>query len=214
MKPFTLYSALPSCCTAGGCALLLWGLAGCSSEVALPTPEHTSVYQSSDLEPGRLVGKASSAGRITTGERAPASPLGLPQGLGIDLPALTQITGDSLRRAADDTDELPAEESLSAEVTPAAPFPDRTNPFEFAAGVDFDAPQAKAAEAQSVKLYGFIGVDSPKAILSVGGRTKTLATGEKWGVLEILEVSPPTVRIKTNGVIRVWSLLGHHEDSM
>ena len=96
---------------------------------------------------------------------------------------------------------------------PSVPYPERTNPFEFAEGIDFEAPLAKQNENLDIKLFGFVGSESPKAIISVGGRTKTLQAGDHWGVLEIMDVSPPTVRIKANGVARVWSLLGHQQDA-
>ncbi len=94
------------------------------------------------------------------------------------------------------------------------PFPNRVNPFEFAEGVDFDMPSAtSSSDTFEIKLYGFIGDQNPKAIVNLGGTTKMLATGEAWGGIEVVEVTPPTVRIKANGVMRVWSLLGHHEQS-
>ncbi len=193
---------------------MLWVLTGCSSEemASLSTPRPPT-RQPSEMEPGRLIGTFSPAQHTTSGVLDDALPSGLSHGIGIDLQSLSQSAGERFGIDLQDTGAA-EEEAIDEELAPTAPFPDRTNPFEFAAGVDFDAPQAKTAEALNVKLYGFVGLDSPKAIVSVGGRTKTLATGEKWGVLEILDVSPPTVRIKTNGVIRVWSLLGHHEDSI
>lgn len=96
---------------------------------------------------------------------------------------------------------------------PSVPYPDRKNPFEFAEGSDFEAPLAKQNENLEIKLFGFVGTHPPKAIVNVGGRTKLLQAGEHWGVLEIMEVTPPTVRIKSNGVARVWSLLGHHQET-
>ncbi len=103
---------------------------------------------------------------------------------------------------------------VESEVAPTVvevPYPDRTNPFEFGAGVDFDAPQSRQNETLQIKLYGFIGDESPKAILNVDGRTKTLGAGEKWGVLEVMDIRPPMVRIKTNGVVRIWSILGNQQ---
>ncbi|MEO8271597.1 MAG: hypothetical protein ABI557_17880, partial [Aureliella sp.] len=114
-----------------------------------------------------------------------------------------------------DSETLPANlnDPQLAHQTTATPFPDRTNPFEFGKGVEFDAPQARESGAQTIQLYGFAGSEHPKAIIRIDGTTKMLSAGEKWGVLEVLEVSPPTVRIKANGVARVWSLLGHHEQT-
>jgi hypothetical protein len=89
-----------------------------------------------------------------------------------------------------------------------APFPDRVDPFEFADGVDFEAPQNTENKDLEIKLFGFVGGETPKAIINVGGRTKLLAEGEKWGGLEVITVNPPNVRVKTDGVIRIWSLLG------
>ncbi len=93
------------------------------------------------------------------------------------------------------------------------PFPNRTNPFEFAEGIDFDAPTAATSSGENlvIKLYGFVGAS--KAIVNIGGTTKMLEAGETWGDIEVVEVKPPTVRIKTKGVLRVWSLLGHHEQT-
>lgn len=96
---------------------------------------------------------------------------------------------------------------------PRVPYPDRENPFEFAEGIGFEAPMAKQNENLEIKLFGFVGTHPSKAIINVGGRTKLLQAGEQWGVLEIMDVAPPTVRIKANGVVRVWSLLGHHQET-
>jgi hypothetical protein len=133
----------------------------------------------------------------------------------------TSLTTDSPSESTQDAavaevdemrgDSVEAEVAQPPESTAAsgmAPFPDRTNPFEFAEGIDFDAPQNTENKDLEVKLFGFVGAENPKAIISVGGRTKALAEGDKWGVLEIVAVSPPNVRIKSGGVIRVWSLLG------
>ncbi len=124
------------------------------------------------------------------------------QGTGVVLARNVFAPGDPLEPAA-----------ASEPVQPTVPYPDRTNPFDFADGIDFEAPQVGENEELEIKLFGFIGTDRPKAIVNVSGRTKVLEAGEKWGVLEILEVTPPTVRIKSNGVARVWSLLGHHQEN-
>ena len=102
---------------------------------------------------------------------------------------------------------------LLANQTTTTPYPERTDPFEFGKGVLFDAPAKSENDAQNIRLYGFAGSDQPKAIIHIDGKTKMLSAGEKWGVVEVLEVSPPTVRIKANGIARVWSLLGHHEQN-
>lgn len=126
-------------------------------------------------------------------------------------PDLAEVTGSIVEdKAGVATDPLnPSEEPESAQ--PSVPYPERTNPFEFAEGIDFEAPLAKQNENLDIKLFGFVGDENPKAIISVGGRTKTLQAGDHWGVLEIMDVSPPTVRIKSNGVARVWSLLGQQQ---
>jgi hypothetical protein len=113
---------------------------------------------------------------------------------------------DPMRGEAVEAEVGQLAESTAANKT--APFPDRADPFEFAAGVDFDAPQNTENKDLEIKLFGFVGAENPKAIINVGGRTKVMAEGEKWGVLEVIAVSPPNVRVKSDGVIRVWSLLG------
>lgn len=108
--------------------------------------------------------------------------------------------------AAEPSDEGPLEVA-------SLPFPDRKNPFEFAAGVTFENSGEQIAQEAELKLYGFVGSDFPKAIIHLGDKTKILAAGEKWGALEVVEVTPPSVRIKSNGVMRVWSILGQSVDA-
>jgi hypothetical protein len=89
------------------------------------------------------------------------------------------------------------------------PFPGRKNPFEF--GAEF-ANETRSTEgttdANAIRLFGFIGDAPARVVLNVSGRTTSLAAGERWGVIEITEVEPPNVKIRVNGVIRTWSLLG------
>lgn len=91
--------------------------------------------------------------------------------------------------------------------TPA--YPQRTNPFEFAVEVDFGEKTSAEDTSQELKLFGFAGNDHPKAIIHIGQTTRLMAQGDRWGDIELLEISPPEVRIRSNGVIRIWSLLGH-----
>jgi hypothetical protein len=174
-----------------GCVLACLAGVGCSSEPSatlLPTSGSDSAPR---IEQGHL---ASLTDRLPTG--------------------LVDAMQDPLGLGAED-ETLPDDllEPIVANQVPAVPFPERSDPFEFGKGVDFDNPQVGQGEAQNIQLYGFAGAEHPKAILHVDGKTKMLSAGEKWGALEILEVSPPTVRIRANGVIRVWSLLGHREQS-
>ncbi|MCC7336919.1 MAG: hypothetical protein IT422_17655 [Pirellulaceae bacterium] len=177
-------------------AIGLGALAGCSDEpTATPTPHETAVSSThmgdsdgeNSVEPGQLTAMIGSLGSTMQ------DPLGLD--------ASSQSLPEDLR------------DPLLANQTTTTPFPERTDPFEFGKGVVFDVPAGSDNEAQNIRLYGFAGADQPKAIINIDGKTKMLSAGEKWGVVEVLEVSPPTVRIKANGIARVWSLLGHHEQN-
>ncbi len=127
-------------------------------------------------------------------------------------PQLTSLTDPNL--PSQNSGNATAESGSDDALTKAGqPYPDRVNPFEFGAGVDFDAPQRRDNESLEIKLRGFVGTDPALVILHVGGKTRTLAKGEKWGVIEVVDITPPTVRINSNGVLRVWSLLGHHEQA-
>jgi hypothetical protein len=101
-----------------------------------------------------------------------------------------------------------AEEPATME---SVPFPDRENPFEFAGDQDLEGPQIGDNRELEIKLYGFAGSPQVKAILNIGGHTKMLAAGETWNGLEVVDVSPPNVKIKSEGVLRVWSILGRRE---
>ncbi len=166
-------------------------MAGCSDEPRLKPSPATPVTGSIPM--------TDSSNRLELGHlTAITSGLGMP-------------TLDPL--GVDAGSEVLPDDPLLTNQTSTTPFPDRSDPFEFGDGVVYDTPQARENEALSIQLYGFAGAEQPKAIIHVDGKTKMLSAGEKWGLVEVLEVSPPTVRIKANGVIRVWSLLGHHEQS-
>lgn len=89
----------------------------------------------------------------------------------------------------------------------SAPYPNRKNPFEFGIEVDFDKESGTNKEL-NVKLYGFLGTESPKAIISINGHTRSMSAGDTQGAVEVLTISPPEVRIRTDGVTRTWSLFG------
>lgn len=108
------------------------------------------------------------------------------------------------------TDGGLGEENVPA-APPPAPYPERNNPFEFATDVEVDS-QNEREEGLVIKLFGFIGEDSPKAILQINGRTRTLAKGESWGTVELLDIQPPEIRLRAQGVVRTWSLLGPQEN--
>lgn len=100
-----------------------------------------------------------------------------------------------------ESDSMLAEDSLDP-----ADIAARKNPFEFGKGVVFETAQGGAERVENLKLYGFVGNAPQKAIIHASGRTKILAAGERWGVIEMLEVKPPEVRIRVDGVTRTWSL--------
>ncbi len=125
----------------------------------------------------------------------------------VKLPTIRSLNKDELAYAL----ESPVEEGdIEAEELPASMAPDgtRTNPFEFGIDVAFEKVKVGAESIENIKLYGFVGSDSPRAIINAGGQTKILSAGERWGVIEMLEVTPPNVRIRLDGVTRTWSILG------
>jgi hypothetical protein len=107
-----------------------------------------------------------------------------------------------------ESDSMPEDDSLDP-----ADIAARKNPFEFGKSVVFETAQAGAERVENLKLYGFVGNAPSKAIIHASGRTKILAAGERWGVIEMLEVNPPEVRIRLDGVTRTWSLLGKQPGS-
>ncbi len=90
----------------------------------------------------------------------------------------------------------------------------RKNPFEFGITVAFEKSDAGVERVENLKLYGFVGNAPSRAIIHASGQTKTLAAGERWGVIEMLEVKPPEVRIRVDGVTRTWSLLGKQSGTL
>ncbi|MEZ6136838.1 MAG: hypothetical protein R3C53_18235 [Pirellulaceae bacterium] len=113
--------------------------------------------------------------------------------------------------------EAPVEQLVSApatEPTYSPPYPSRTNPFEFAIEVAFDGATNTSASDRKLTLFGFVGSNAPKAIIHLGNETQTLSVGDNWGTIEVLAIEPPEVRLRFDGVVRTWSLLGdgsaHH----
>ena len=91
------------------------------------------------------------------------------------------------------------------------PYPDRENPFVFVSQ-DIESRTEAAKDGNSgLKLFGFMGDELPRVIFQMDGETKSLSVGDTWRDIEILQIDPPEVRIKFNGVIRNWSLLGNRE---
>jgi hypothetical protein len=76
------------------------------------------------------------------------------------------------------------------------PFPERVElfvpPVRAAGVVDSDTG---AAEDQVV-LNGFVNVDQPRAVLVIDGQLATLAVGTQQFGVEVLSISPPSVRLK------------------
>jgi hypothetical protein len=106
-------------------------------------------------------------------------------------------------------DSKPEDDSLEP-----ADASQRKNPFEFGSGVAFETSKVGAERVENLKLYGFVGNAPSRAIIHASGQTKILAAGERWGMIELLEVEPPQVRIRLDGVTRTWSLLGKQSGAM
>lgn len=139
----------------------------------------------------------------------------LPEDLPLDLDP-TVSSGQSLAsrlqnlkkndELLDDDVEVLASTTVDKKLV-SAPYPDRTNPFEFGIEVDFDSESGSNKELK-VQLYGFLGTEQPKAIISINGFTRTMSVGDTQGAVEVLSITPPEVRIRTDGVTRTWSLFG------
>ncbi len=74
--------------------------------------------------------------------------------------------------------------------------PKRTNPFAFGEGVNAHAV-ISAESLSSVVVMGFANAGKPMVILSIQGNAQTLGVGENAYGIEIVEISPPTVTMKT-----------------
>lgn len=140
------------------------------------------------------------------------------------IPSLTQVAYKPKPRGAEHfqavkmsipgdtetTDETGGAEDalLEDDSTEPADVRQRKNPFEFGSTVAFEKSDVGVERVENLKLYGFVGNAPSRAIIHASGQTKTLGAGERWGVIEMLEVKPPEVRIRLDGVTRTWSLLG------
>lgn len=83
--------------------------------------------------------------------------------------------------------------------------PKRTNPFAFGEGVQSHT-QVSVDSLSSVVVLGFANAGKPMVILSIQGNVKTCGVGDSAYGIEILEISPPTVTMKTSQSVWTASL--------
>jgi hypothetical protein len=135
----------------------------------------------------------------------------------VQLPSSVSDAGFASLDGADELASLgdgntPEENSAASPLNSLA-YPDRKDPFEFALEVDFDAPKTSDNRELKVVLFGFVGEAPVKAIVNVDGQTRVMQAGETWGSLEMIEIEPPRVRIRADGVVRSWSLLRQRDST-
>jgi hypothetical protein len=77
------------------------------------------------------------------------------------------------------------------------PFPAR-NPFQLPDGKAVLAQQREAVVQQvNLKLKGFVNVgDGVRAVVEIDGKLVALASGDKRGSIDVLEVTPPTLMLQ------------------
>lgn len=106
------------------------------------------------------------------------------------LPSLNEI---SVRNPSDvEIEGETAEKSRKFQPT----NPNRTNPFAFGEGVQAHR-EVSVNSLSSVIVLGFANAGKPMVILSIQGNTQTVGVGDKAYGIEIIEISPPTVTMKT-----------------
>ena len=91
--------------------------------------------------------------------------------------------------------------------------PKRTNPFAFGEGVHAHA-EVSVDSLSSVVVLGFVNAGKPMVILSIQGNVKTVGVGENAYGIEILEISPPTVTMKTAQSVWTASLFENRTRSI
>ncbi len=75
------------------------------------------------------------------------------------------------------------------------PYPSRSNPFTFV-GEERAATEPKPNELSDIRVIGFAQVGQPRVMLRLRNETRSLAVGDKNSGVEVLEISPPNVRLK------------------
>ncbi|EMI16359.1 hypothetical protein RMSM_06697 [Rhodopirellula maiorica SM1] len=92
---------------------------------------------------------------------------------------------------------------MATEVRFRPKYEERTDPFRFpndqpAAVVNRESRVSKATQ---LEVLGFAQLDVPKVILRTKDSTITLAAGESHFGLQVLEIHPPSVKLRSGNLI-------------
>ncbi|WP_442508767.1 hypothetical protein SH528x_000299 [Novipirellula sp. SH528] len=96
-------------------------------------------------------------------------------------------------------------QSLVSEVRFRPKYEERVDPFHF----PNDQPttvvkrDSRASKATQLEVLGFAQLDVPKVILRTKDSTVTLAVGQSHYGLEVIEIQPPAVKLKSGNL--VWT---------
>lgn len=76
------------------------------------------------------------------------------------------------------------------------PYPMRTNPFRYV-GQDSEKSQTVGTGAlNDLRVLGFADVGNPRVMLEIRNEAHSMAVGDSRHGIEVLEISPPHVRLK------------------
>lgn len=88
-------------------------------------------------------------------------------------------------------------------------FPDREDPFHIDK-IEV-AETAQQTESSDIRIVGFAKMGRQQAILKVGDETKFVQVGDRIGDIEVINISPPRVRLKNGNFTWDASMFTHHE---
>jgi len=133
------------------------------------------------------------------------------QGCGVDTQSLSEMAGDMMSDSARADDSAQSDTSTVVKTVSFQPkFADRIDPFRYPneTFVTKVEPGFNAERATSVEVLGFAKMDAAKVILRMQETTKSLGIGENLMGIEVVEISPPTVKLRSGSLVWSASMFG------
>ena len=134
-------------------------------------------------------------------------------GCGIEPEILTQIEQASFQQKEitasfdDQSDTLSPTSQDNSQFTPA--FPDRKDPFHI--NQNDIAETIQQTESSDIRVVGFANMGSQQAILKIAGETKFVSVGDRVNDIEVIDISPPRVRLKNGNFTWNASMFTHQD---
>lgn len=78
--------------------------------------------------------------------------------------------------------------------------PDRKNPFAYAGDYKSSEGPTFSGSLSSIIIQGFASADGQAAIISVDGRARTVKVGDTFSGVEVINIKPPSVTLRSGGI--------------